>query len=103
MAGWLKPYLDWARANGWKGTVTSGWRSPEYSEQVCRQQCGAPSCPGTCAGRSSNHAGRVKPAGAVDVSDIPRFAALMQRCPHSPHIFNAIGAADPEHFSASGR
>ncbi len=103
VAGWLKPYLDWARANGWKGTVTSGWRSPEYSEQVCRQQCGAPSCPGTCAGRSSNHAGRVKPAGAVDVSDIPRFAALMQRCPHSPHIFNAIGAADPEHFSASGR
>jgi peptidoglycan hydrolase-like protein with peptidoglycan-binding domain len=103
VAAWLKPYLVWARNNGWKGTINSGWRDPAYSEQLCRNMCGAPSCPGRCAGRTSNHAGSVKPAGAVDVSDYTRFAELMRRCPLKPPIYNALGARDPVHFSVSGR
>jgi peptidoglycan hydrolase-like protein with peptidoglycan-binding domain len=103
VAAWLKPYLDWARENGWSGTLNSGFRDPAYSEKLCMSMCGAPSCPGRCAGRSSNHSGNTRPAGAIDVSDYVTFGRLMQRCPYSPRIFNALGARDPVHFSASGR
>ena len=103
VAAWLKPYLDWARQNGWKGTLNSGFRDPAYSEKLCISMCGAPSCPGRCAGRASNHAGSSNPAGAIDVSDYVTFGELMRRCPYSPKIFNALGAQDPVHFSASGR
>jgi len=103
IAAWLKPYLDWARVHGWKGTLNSGWRDPEYSEQLCRNICGAPTCPGRCAGKTSNHAGSIKPAGALDVTDYARFGELMRRCPIQPRIFNALGAQDPVHFSVTGR
>ena len=103
VAAWMKPYLVWARNQGWRGTLNSGWRSPAYSEQLCRNICGAPSCPGRCAGRASNHAGSVKPAGSLDVSDYARFGELMRRCPLEPRIHNALGARDPVHFSYSGR
>ena len=103
VAAWLKPYLDFARRNGWRGTLNSGFRDPAHSEALCFQMCGAPSCPGRCAGRASNHAGSTKPKGAVDVSDFARFGQLMERCPHDPRIFNALGAQDPVHFSATGR
>jgi peptidoglycan hydrolase-like protein with peptidoglycan-binding domain len=103
VAAWMVPYLQWARENGWRGEVISGYRDPAHSERVCMDKCGAPTCSGTCAGRTSNHAGSVKPRGALDVSDHLTFAALMKRCPHQPPIFNALGARDPNHFSASGR
>jgi hypothetical protein len=103
VAAWMKPYLEFARENGWAGTLNSGFRDPAHSERVCIAMCGAPSCPGRCAGRSSNHSGSGKPKGAVDVSDFARFAQLMTRCPHEPRIFNALGDSDPVHFSATGR
>ncbi len=103
VAAWMKPYLEWARANGWPGTLTSGFRDPAYSEKLCISMCGAPSCPGRCAGRSSNHSGSSNPSGAIDVSHYDTFGQLMRRCPYSPPIFNALGARDPVHFSASGR
>jgi hypothetical protein len=103
VAAWMVPYLDWARAHGWRGHLVSGWRDPVYSQRLCYAMCGRPSCPGRCAGLSSNHVGSVKPRGAVDVSDYGTFASLMRRCPYSPRIFNALGARDPVHFSASGR
>jgi hypothetical protein len=103
VANWLIPYLEYARRNGWRGHVNSGWRDPAYSESLCYRMCGAPSCPGRCAGRNSNHAGSTKPQGAVDVSDYVTFGNLMRKCPYSPRIFNALGARDPVHFSASGR
>jgi hypothetical protein len=100
-ATWLIPYLSWARKHGWQGTLTSGWRDPEYSEKLCMQICGAPTCPGRCAGRLSNHSGSVKPQGAIDVSDYTRFGQLMAQCPLSPRIFNDL-PKDPVHFSATG-
>lgn len=100
----LKP----ARKDGVSFTVISGYRSPEYSEQLCEQICGAPSCPGRCAGRSSNHCcpptftGR-KPEGAVDV--YPGAPALDAWCQKhgNPLIGNGrVLPADPNHFSAHG-
>jgi hypothetical protein len=103
VAAWLKPYLEYARKNGWEGTLVSGFRDPELSEQLCIAMCGKPACPGRCAGRSSNHTGAEKPAGAVDVSDYKRFGELMKSCPLEPRIFAGLGKRDPVHFSASGR
>lgn len=105
VATWLIPYLTWARAHGWTGRLASGWRDPAYSEQLCMKMCGAPTCPGRCAGRSSNHSGSFKPHGAIDVTDFIRFGQLMAQCPLTPHIFNDHNAIpkDPGHFSATGR
>lgn len=105
-AEWLAYRMKVARAAGWNGYLNSGWRSPEYSESLCYNMCGAPSCPGRCAGRASNHAKNVYPYGAIDVGDYYTFGALMRsldgRIP-GVHIYNALGAADPVHFSSSGR
>jgi hypothetical protein len=107
-----KPVVEWlayrlvaARAAGWPGVLNSGYRSPEASEALCYQICGAPVCPGRCAGRTSNHTKNIYPGGAIDVSDPATFAALMRslsgRIP-GVVIFNALGAADPWHMSATG-
>jgi peptidoglycan hydrolase-like protein with peptidoglycan-binding domain len=101
VASWLVPYLEYARAHGWQGQVTSGYRSPEYSEHLCYAMCRAPRCPGKCAGRTSNHSGRVMPHGAIDVTDYARFAEIMRQCPLQPRIFNNL-PADRVHFSATG-
>lgn len=101
VAAWLVPYLEHARANGWRGRLVSGWRDPAYSESLCYRMCGRPTCPGKCAGRSSNHAGKDKPRGALDVSDYYNFGRIIHGW-GSPPIFNALGARDPVHFSATG-
>jgi peptidoglycan hydrolase-like protein with peptidoglycan-binding domain len=101
VAAWMVPYLEWARTHGWQGRLNSGYRTPEYSEHLCMGICGAPSCPGRCAGRSSNHVGRVKPQGSIDVSDYVRFGELMRRCPYSPRILNDL-PADRVHYSSTG-
>jgi hypothetical protein len=106
VAAWFVPYMDWARHTGhggekWEGHLVSGWRDPAYSESLCRQICGAPKCPGTCAGRSSNHSGKDKPAGAIDVTDYARFGRLMAHCPLEPKLRNDL-PIDPVHYSATG-
>jgi glycoside hydrolase-like protein len=101
VAAWLKPYLVWARAHGWQGTLTSGFRDPLYSEHLCKLKCGAPTCSGTCAGRTSNHSGRIKPAGAIDVTHPGEFAKLMLRCPLRPRLRNDL-PRDRVHFSVTG-
>lgn len=102
VAKWMVPYLKWAKEHGWQGRLNSGWRDPNYSRSLCIRMCGAASCPGKCAGLSSNHVGSSTGHGAVDVSDYVRFGNLMRSCPLRPSIFNALGSRDPVHFSASG-
>lgn len=94
-------WLQKIRDAGWHGVVVSGARTAAHSEELCWQMCGAPSCSGTCAGRSSNHvvdAGY--PDGAVDVSEYTRFGELARQV--GAPLINALGAADPVHFSPSG-
>lgn len=99
VAAWMAQWLKKSRANGWQGELVSGFRSPEHSEAVCRDMCGQPSCPGRCAGRSSNHVGLIHPAGAIDVSDEVRFAAIQPRI-GSP-LRNDL-PSDLVHFSVTG-
>jgi hypothetical protein len=102
VCGWMAGWVQRIRAAGWDGTVVSGVRTPAYSEQLCYQMCGAPSCPGRCAGRASNHNATTcaYPQGALDVSDYVEFGYLARKLGAPFH--NSLGPADPVHFSASG-
>lgn len=84
VAGWMvgaAPGVNGTRTNwlakikaaGWPGGIYSGYRSPAYSTQLCMDICGHPSCPGLCAGASSNHSGLTYPGGAIDVADWEAF------------------------------
>lgn len=95
------PILSWCRVHGWKGVLVSGWRSARHSEQLCINMCGRPSCPGTCAGRATNHTGDSPARFALDVSDFINFAEVVSHCPIPPHIHNAL-PRDLVHFSPSG-
>lgn len=99
IANWIIPWLQKSWEAGWRGVVNSGYRSPEYSESLCYNMCGKPSCPGTCAGRSSNHTQYVEPGGAVDVSDYGTFKAVQFKI-GSP--LRNILPNDPVHFSSTG-
>jgi hypothetical protein len=97
-------WLQKARDNGWGGELVSGVRSPEHSEDLCFGMCGAPSCPGTCAGRSSNHccppSFKCKEGeGAADCSDYLNLAVILRRI--GAPIFNAL-PQDRVHFSYTG-
>lgn len=100
VAAWMVPYLKKAERAGWDGCLASGYRDPNYSEKLCYDMCGAPSCPGTCAGKSSNHSGRVYPAGAIDVCNPGSFQAAANKIKGFP-LKNDL-PADPVHFSVSG-
>ena len=101
---WLERYVD----EGWDGNLTSGYRSPEYSESLCFNMCDAPSCPGKCAGRNSNHSGADGPGakgndswGAIDVApQYVKFEAIGVEI-NSP-LINRLDYRDPVHFSVTG-
>lgn len=100
---WMITWIDKSAANGWNGVVVSGVRTPEYSEQLCYNMCGSPTCSGTCAGRGSNHnmtSGQGYPYGALDVSDYYSFESVQFRI-GSPLRNNLPN--DAVHFSVSGR
>jgi hypothetical protein len=100
VAAWIADDLDKARAAGWRGYVVSGYRTPAYSETLCYRMCGRPSCPGRCAGRSSNHSqGYIYPRGAVDVTDFLNLAWIAGR--KGLRIQNRL-PRDRVHFSSTG-
>lgn len=95
-------WLQLSVERGWSGGLYSGGRTPEYSESLCLNICGAPSCPGICAGRSSEHSGKdgSPPGwGALDVQDYERFGRI-QREIGSP-LRNDL-PADKPHYSTTG-
>jgi len=102
---WMAPYVLQIRKRGrWTGIVVSGFRTPEYSTQLCLNMCGAPTCPGRCAGRYSNHAcppsGKCATyEGAIDVSDYITFA--QEAAAVGAPFHNAL-PFDRVHFSRSG-
>jgi hypothetical protein len=97
IAGWIVPVLDWASQHGWSGSVTSGYR--DYSQQASINASGAFSAP---AGKS-NHETTQYPGGAVDVTDPAQLIQVLQGYT-GPYklVGGVLGAADPEHFSATG-
>jgi hypothetical protein len=69
----LAYWLNLIRGQGrWSGYLVSGYRTPAYSTQLCYGICGHPTCPGLCAGATSNHAKLSYPGPAGDVTDFIR-------------------------------
>jgi hypothetical protein len=97
IAAWIIPVLAWAYEHGWKGTVTSGYRS--FYEQAQLNAAGAFSAP---AG-FSNHETTTYPGGAVDVTAPGRLIEVLRGYPGPRKLVGGVlGAVDPEHFSATG-
>jgi hypothetical protein len=97
IAGWIAPVLQWASQHGWTGSVTSGYRS--YADQASINASGAYSAP---AGKS-NHESTEYPGGAVDVSNPGQLLSVLQGYTGPVKLVGGVlGAADPEHFSATG-
>jgi len=105
LPGWIADVAGKARAAGaWHGYTISGYRSPAYSASLCEAMCGAPSCPGRCAGASSNHScppthTGVPHEGAIDASDAGNLRAYAQS--HGVPLYNHL-PSDYPHSSASG-
>lgn len=95
-------WLAEAKRHGWKGTVVSGVRTAAHSVELCEAMCGSTSCPGRCAGATSNHncsPGCPEPEGAIDVTDFSTFKAIMQEI--GAPLKNDL-PIDPVHFSFTG-
>lgn len=108
VARWMALVLQDARDSGlWKGVVFSGRRSKVKSRGLCEAMCGEPSCPGRCAGESSNHVGPpsfegTKYEGAVDVTDPYGLRHYCELHGNPLRGGGAVLPADIPHFSREG-
>jgi len=93
VAAWIAPALAYARKHGWRGTVTSGYRTFADQTRIYNSGVRPAAKPGT-----SNHEGTQFPRGAVDVSDAQTLARILQNSPYGQRLKWA-GAKDPVHFS----
>jgi hypothetical protein len=93
VAAWIKPALEYARAHGWRGVVTSGFRSYEDQVRIYNSGVRPAAKPGT-----SNHEGADFPRGAVDVSDAATLSRILANSPYRSKLIWA-GSKDPVHFS----
>jgi hypothetical protein len=93
VAAWIAPILAYARQQGWRGAVTSGFRSYADQKRIYDSGVRPAAKPGT-----SNHEGDVFPRGAVDVSDAQTLARIIARSPYRGRLVWA-GTKDPVHFS----
>lgn len=93
VAAWIAPALTYARANGWAGTVTSGYRSLAEQQRIYQSGVRPAAIPGT-----SNHESDAFPGGAVDVTDASQLSAILLKSPFATLLVWA-GSKDPVHFS----
>lgn len=97
IADWIVPILQWASGHGWKGTVTSGFRT--FYEQAQLNAAGAFSAQ---AGLS-NHETSKYPGGAVDVTSPSQLIEALRAYTGPVKLVGGVlGPIDPEHFSATG-
>lgn len=93
VAAWIKPALVYARHHGWKGQVTSGFRSLADQTRIYNSGVRPAAKPGT-----SNHEATQFPRGAVDVSDPAVLSKILAQSPYAKQLQWA-GSKDPVHFS----
>lgn len=93
VAAWIAPALQYARQHGWKGSVTSGFRSFADQTRIYNSGVRPAARPGT-----SNHEGSQFPRGAVDTSDAAQLSAILKNSPFRKKLVYA-GSKDPVHFS----
>jgi hypothetical protein len=93
VAGWIAPILRYARAQGWKGQINSGYRSTAEQRRIYNSGVRPAAKPGT-----SNHEFTAYPGGAIDVSDAQSLSNILRRSKYRKLLVYA-GAKDPVHFS----
>lgn len=96
VAAWVAAELHWARAHGWKGTVSSGVRTDAEQTRIYKSGVRPAAVPKSMGGPGSNHEGIEFPRGAVDVTDAATLAKLLRKR-GSPLVW--AGSKDPVHFS----
>lgn len=96
VAAWIKPWLDYGRAHGWTGSVSSGFRSDAQQTRIYESGVRPAAVPKSLGGPGSNHEGSQFPLGAVDVTQAQQLARILHGA-HSPLEY--AGAKDPVHFS----
>lgn len=99
---WIVPYVKYARAHGWHGEVTSGFRSDTYQWIVCNTYPYPRPCatPGYSMHR---YRGSASHTGAVDVTDPYGFGdSLRGNMLPGRLIHFQPPAYDPPHWSSSG-
>lgn len=93
VAAWIEPVLAYARSKGWKGTVTSGFRSLADQTAIYNSGVRPAAKPGT-----SNHEFTAFPGGAVDVTNAQQLSQILLGSKYAKLLVYA-GAKDPVHFS----
>lgn len=93
VAAWIAPILSYAQAHGWKGTVSSGYRSFAEQQRIYDSGVRPAAVPGT-----SNHEGKAFPRGAIDATEAQQLARILSTSPYRGALVYA-GAKDPVHFS----
>jgi hypothetical protein len=93
VAGWIAPILAYARQQGWKGSINSGYRSFADQTRIYNSGVRPAAKPG-----QSNHEGSEFPRGAVDVTDAENLAAILRKSKYK-NLLVWAGAKDPVHFS----
>lgn len=93
VAAWIKPILEYARAHGWQGTLTSGYRSLADQTRIYNSGVRPAAKPGT-----SNHEFTTFPGGAVDATNAAQLSAILMKSPYAKTLVWA-GGKDPVHFS----
>lgn len=96
VAAWIAPLLQYARENGWKGTVTSGYRSDAEQKAIYDRGTRPAAKPISEGGGGSNHSRTGYLQGAVDVSDAATLDRILRR---KGSRLKWAGAKDPVHFS----
>lgn len=93
VAAWIVPILKYARAHGWRGNVTSGYRSLADQTRIYNSGKRPAAKPGT-----SNHEFTQYPGGAVDVTNAAQLSNILLKSPYAKVLVWA-GTKDPVHFS----
>jgi len=98
VAAWIKPLLEYARERGWKGSVTSGYRSDADQTRIYRSGVRPAAKPKALGGGGSKHSETGFLKGAIDVTDARTLDKILKA---KNSRLKAAGAKDPPHFSVS--
>lgn len=93
VCAWIAHDLKAARRNGWRGQVSSGYRTEAEQAAACAHTSGPCAKPG-----ESNHQGKAWPSCAVDVSDPAGLARALPKGSRLRWTGKSIG--DDVHFSS---
>jgi hypothetical protein len=102
IATWIVPILQWASQHGWKGQVTSGYRTD--AEQMKAATAFGLSRYGSGGPLASNHCGdQSYPKGAVDVSGGSELQTVLKGYTGTPTLkWGGDSIEDAVHYSATG-